>query len=68
MGNCGEHEHKLGQKDVKQQKSHDQIWPEMAAKAFPEEANNKKTMTYYGLKLSLRTKDSILRLKVFWGF
>ena len=34
MGNCVEHEHKLDQKEVQQQRSHDQLWPEMAAKAF----------------------------------
>ena len=60
MGNCGEHEHKLDQKEIKQEKSHDQIWPEMAAKAFQQEAKNRKTMTCYGLKWSLTTKQQDL--------
>ena len=60
MGNCGAHEHKLDQKEVKQQKSHDQLWPEMAAKAFQEEAKNRKTMTNYGLKWPQSTKGQDL--------
>ena len=68
MGNCVEHEHKLDQKGVQQQTSHDQLWPEMAAKAFQQQAKNRQAMTSYGPKWSLGTKNTILRVIVFLRF
>ncbi len=65
MGNCVEHEHKLDQEEVQQQKSHDQLWPEMAAKAFQQQAKNRQAMTSYGPKWSLTTKGRIFRVIVF---